>query len=130
MLFLSGPSQVGKTTSACKIAQKLSKKWIYLNWDNQDHREIILSGPIYYIRGLEKKVVDFLISKDDEPFFLVEVKNSNDKGISKNLHIFKEMTGTKHAFQVVLQKEFEDINCFDYSEPIIVSAKTLLSQLV
>lgn len=85
---------------------------------------------LYFIRDFEKKEVDFLVSKDDEPWFLVEVKNSKDTGISKNLHIFKEMTGAKHAFQVVLNKEFVDVNCFDYLDPVIVPAKTFLSQLV
>ncbi len=34
MFFLSGPRQVGKTTTACSVAQKLYKKWTYLNWDD------------------------------------------------------------------------------------------------
>ncbi len=51
MLFLSGPKQVGKTTTACSVAQKLNKKWSYLNWDDKDHREIILKGP--------KSIIDF-----------------------------------------------------------------------
>jgi len=85
---------------------------------------------LYYIRDFEKKEVDFLVSKDDQPWFLVEVKNSNDTKISKNLHIFKEMTGAKHAFQVVLNKDFVNVNCFEHLEPVIVPAKTFLSQLI
>lgn len=41
MLFLSGPRQVGKTTSSLQIAPQEK----YLNWDNEGHRTIILSGP-------------------------------------------------------------------------------------
>jgi len=85
---------------------------------------------LYYIRDFEKKEVDFLVSKDDKPWFLVEVKNSNDTKISKNLHIFKEMIGAKHSFQVVLNKDFVNVNCFDYTEPVIVPAKTFLSQII
>ncbi len=85
---------------------------------------------LYFIRDLEKREVDFLVSKDDQPWFLVEVKNSKDTKISKNLHIFKEMTNAKHAFQVVLHKEFSDVNCFNYLDPVIVPAKTFLSQLI
>ncbi len=85
---------------------------------------------LHYIRDFEKKEVDFLVCKDDEPWFLVEVKNSNDTKISKNLHIFKEMTGAKHSFQVVLNKDFVNVNCFEHLEPVIVPAKTFLSQLI
>jgi len=44
MLFLSGPRQVGKTTVS-KNTEKLSSNFIYLNWDDEDHRNIILTGP-------------------------------------------------------------------------------------
>ena len=67
--------------------------------------------------------------KNEEPWFLVEVKSSSTL-LSKSLAYFQNQTKAKHAFQVVLNAEFEDINCFDYSNPIIVSAKTFLSQLV
>ncbi len=85
---------------------------------------------LYYIRDLEKREVDFIVTKDDDPWFLVEVKNSHNRGISKYLRIFQEQTGAKHAFQVALDKEFINKDCFDYSEPVIVPAKTFLSQLV
>jgi len=38
MAFVSGPRQVGKTTT-CR-----GRGDIYLNWDNDDHREVILAG--------------------------------------------------------------------------------------
>src|SRR5579871_49745 len=44
MLFLAGPRQVGKTTIGLS-AQSLTDQFDYLNWDNQDHRKIILEGP-------------------------------------------------------------------------------------
>ena len=48
MLFLSGPRQVGKTTSS------LSESSIgcYLNWDNEVHRAIFLAGPTAVARHL------------------------------------------------------------------------------
>ena len=39
MAFLAGPRQVGKTTTCRDIGD------VYLNWDNEDHREIVLHGP-------------------------------------------------------------------------------------
>ena len=39
MAFLTGPRQVGKTTTCRALGG------VYLNWDNDDHRGIILRGP-------------------------------------------------------------------------------------
>ncbi len=44
-------------------------------------------------------------------------------------HLLKA-TGAEHAFQVVLDLEYEAINCFDFRRPVVVPARTLLSQLV
>ncbi len=44
MLFISGPRQVGKTTSS-KSLEEFCKHFTYLNWDNEDHRNILLQGP-------------------------------------------------------------------------------------
>lgn len=85
---------------------------------------------LYYIRTREKKEVDFLVSKNDEPWFLVEVKCSNNQSISSNLIEFQKQSGAKHAFQVVLDLPYVDEDCFSVFKPIIVPAKTFLSQLV
>lgn len=42
MIFLTGPRQVGKTTSVKSI--KPDYPHLYLNWDNFDDRKIIISG--------------------------------------------------------------------------------------
>ncbi|MHC5185032.1 MAG: hypothetical protein ACYSPI_12275, partial [Planctomycetota bacterium] len=39
MAFVSGPRQVGKTTSCRNLADQ------YLNWDNTDDRSLIVKGP-------------------------------------------------------------------------------------
>jgi hypothetical protein len=59
----------------------------------------------------------------------VEVKYSKNQSISENLYRFQEKIQAKHAFQVVFDKEFVDVDCFSYKEPIIVPASTFLSQL-
>lgn len=41
MAFVSRPRQVGKTT----VAENLTSKNCYINWDNQSHAQIILKGP-------------------------------------------------------------------------------------
>lgn len=83
-----------------------------------------------YLRDKEKREVDFLVSKDGEPWFLVEVKNSSNGSLSKSLYYFHKLLNTQHAFQVVLDADYEDIDCFKSTEPVIVPAKTFLSQLV
>jgi predicted AAA+ superfamily ATPase len=83
-----------------------------------------------YLRDKEKREVDFLVSKDGEPWFLVEVKNSSNGSPSKSLYYFQKLLKTQHAFQVALDMDYVDIDCFKFEEPIIVPAKTFLSQLV
>ena len=41
MIFVVGPRQVGKTTLCTDLAQEHH----YFNWDNQDHRALIVEGP-------------------------------------------------------------------------------------
>jgi uncharacterized protein len=85
---------------------------------------------LFYIRTIDKKEVDFIVSKNGNPWFLVEVKLSNNKSISPHLKRFQEELGAAHAFQVILDLPYVDKDCFSIKTPIIVPAKTLLSQLV
>ena len=85
---------------------------------------------LFYIRTKDGKEVDFIITKNNDPWFLVEVKNSKAHSLNKNLYHFQEQTKAKHAFQVVIDMEYDDIDCFFYTKPVIVPAKTFLSQLV
>lgn len=84
---------------------------------------------LYYIRDRQKNEVDFLVSRGRDPWFLVEVKRS-DTRLSPALGKMQASTGAKHAFQVVLDLPYEQIDCFDYNEPVIVPARTFLSQLL
>ena len=52
------------------------------------------------------------------------------KGLSKALYHFQEMTQASHAFQVSFDLPFVEKDCFTFQTPIIVPAKTFLSQLV
>lgn len=85
---------------------------------------------LYYIRDKDKREVDFVVVRNDEPWFLVEVKMSNSKGISPSLGYFQSTTGAKHAFQVVIDLPYVNRDCFQEVRPVIVPAKTFLSQLV
>lgn len=85
---------------------------------------------LYFLRDKEKREVDFLVTKDKIPWFLVEVKSANHSGISKSLYHFQAQTGAKHAFQVVFDMDYIDQDCFSYTKPIIAPLTTFMSQLV
>lgn len=85
---------------------------------------------LHFIRDKEQREVDFVITKDQMPWILIEVKKSNNQSISKHLYHFYEKTKAPHAFQVVLDLPFENIDCFSYQKPVIVPLSTFLSQLV
>jgi hypothetical protein len=55
---------------------------------------------------------------------------SANNHISKNLYRFQEQTQAPHAFQVVFNLEFENIDCFAYDRPVVVPLQTFLSQLI
>ncbi len=67
--------------------------------------------------------------RDGKPWFLVEVKKSEQK-LSPALAHFQAETGAENAFQVVLDLPYEAANCFAHRQPLVVPAKTFLSQLI
>jgi len=85
---------------------------------------------LYFLRDKEKNEVDFLVTKNKKPWFLVEVKLSANHSVSKALYRYHEQLKTEHAFQVVLDMDYVDADCFKHKAPIVVPAKTFLSQLI
>lgn len=85
---------------------------------------------LYYLKDKSKREVDFLITREEEPWFLVEVKKSMNHALSPELYYFQKQIQAKHAFQVVLDMDFISKDCFEYEQPTIVPLRTLLSQLV
>jgi len=73
--------------------------------------------------------VDFIVIRDNKPWFLVEVKN-NRETISESLAYYQKSLGVPHAFQVVMNAPFVNADCFGKSGmPVAVPARTFLSQL-
>jgi hypothetical protein len=85
---------------------------------------------LFFIRDKEKREVDFLVTRNNEPWFLVEVKLSSHDRLSKNLFYFQDKLKARHAFQVVFDLEYVAKDCFSSAKPMIVPARTFLSQLV
>jgi len=83
-----------------------------------------------YLRDKEKREVDFLVARDRKPWFLVEVKQ-HDESISSSLKYFQQQLAAPFAFQVVLDANYVDADCFARAgTPIVVPARTFLSQLL
>jgi len=55
---------------------------------------------LYYLRSIEKKEVDFLVTIDNKPWFAVEAK-SNDINPSPHLYYFTEKLKIPFSYQVV-----------------------------
>ena len=82
-----------------------------------------------YLRDKQKREVDFLIVRDRKPWFLVEAKLA-DTRLSPSLVYFQGQTKAPHAFQVVINLPYQPADCFTVHRPLVVPAKTLLSQLL
>lgn len=82
-----------------------------------------------YVRDKQKREVDFLVVRDRQPWFLVEVKLS-DTSLSPALACFQAQTKAHHAFQVVANLPYEPADCFKVHQPVVVPARTFLSQLL
>ena len=67
MIFLAGPRQVGKTTCSMATAH-LTTAFYYLNWDLQEHHQLIVSGPekVAQHMGLQMASSDMPIVVFDE----------------------------------------------------------------
>ena len=82
-----------------------------------------------YLRDKLKREVDFIVIRDGEPWFWVEVKSADDR-MSEHLAYFQDATGARHAFQVALESPYVEADCFARTDCVKVPARTFLSQLV
>ncbi len=83
-----------------------------------------------YLRDKEQKEVDFIVTQDGKPWFLVEAKSADTK-ISPALRYYQNQLKVPLAFQVVLDTDYVDASCFQSpGSPLIVPARTFLSQLL
>lgn len=83
-----------------------------------------------YVRNKNQQEVDFIVIRNGSPWFLVEVKQSSSQ-ISKSLACFQQQTNAPFAFQVVIDADYVDKDCFTApGKALAVPAKTFLSQLL
>lgn len=85
---------------------------------------------LHFVRDKQKREVDFLMSGDGEPWFLMEVKASEKAKLSPELGHFQQQLKVPCAFQVALDVAYVARDCFIVQRPVIVLARTFLTQLV
>ena len=83
-----------------------------------------------YLRDKQKREVDFLVAREGQPWFLVEVKH-RDESMNRSLKYFQDQVDAPFAFQVIVDADFVDADCFaGPGPPLVVPARTFLSQLL
>jgi predicted AAA+ superfamily ATPase len=117
---IEDPGEKAETFVACHLLKAVE------GWNDMGLGNFQLN----YLRDRNQREVDFVVIKDTKPWFLVEVKNS-DKTISPSLSFFQDQIKAPFAFQVVLEADYVDADCFSpMNRLILVPAKTFLSQLL
>lgn len=117
---IQDPGARSKTFVACHLL-KAVEGWTDLGWGNFE---------LGYLRDKEKRGVDFIVVRDGTPWFLVEVKHA-DSSIGANLGYFQRTLNVPFAFQVTIDAEYVDADCFERpGGPMVVPARTFLSQLL
>jgi predicted AAA+ superfamily ATPase len=115
---VADPGARAETMVACHLL-KAVETWTDLGFGAFELR---------YLRDKLKREVDFLVVRDRKPWFLVEVKLT-ETALSPSLAHFQKQIKAPHAFQAVMSLPYEPADCFAVKRPIVVPARTLLSQL-
>jgi uncharacterized protein len=116
------PSARMRTFVACHLL-KAVEGWTDLGFGRFELR---------YVRDKLQREVDFLVLRDRKPWFLVAVANESPRGgvAPPVLGYFQRITRARHAFHVVMEGAYSNVDCFSLEGPSVVSARTLLSQLL
>ncbi len=85
---------------------------------------------LFFLRDKMKREVDFLVSRNKKPWFIVEVKSKSSKRINPSLEYFKNLLQIDHAFQIDFDSPFIEKDCFEVRIPVKVPAETFFSQLI
>jgi predicted AAA+ superfamily ATPase len=84
---------------------------------------------LYFLRDKKQREVDFVVTKDQKPWFLVEVKTSM-QSLSPAIKYYQMHTNAPFAFQVTRDMDYVDYDCFKTEGAFVVPYISLLSQLV
>lgn len=79
------------------------------------------NAKLYYLRNVDKKEVDFLVTIDEKPWFCVEAK-TNDATISSNIFYFKKKLNIPFSYQVIKK---ENVDMFSNGVRVVSADKFL-----
>ena len=89
------------------------------------------SFDLRYVRDKQQHEVDFLVTRDNAPFMLVECKTSMKTPLSPSLAAFQKMLSAPYAFQVAMDGEQSGVDVLDFKgQTIKVSVHDFLCRLV
>lgn len=80
---------------------------------------------LYFLRDVDKREVDFMVTINGKPWFAVEVK-LNETGLSPHLIYFKERLSIPYIYQIVKKPGVDRIE----KDARIISAGKFLSGLI
>ena len=80
---------------------------------------------LYYLRNVDKKEVDFLVTVNEKPWFCVEAK-LNDTNPSPALFYFKERLNIPYGYQVVRKQNIDILK----NGVRVISADRFLASLI
>lgn len=85
---------------------------------------------LYFLRDKMKREVDFVVVRDQKPWFMVEVKSSANQDLSPALQYFSKQLDATIALQVAFDLPHAEMDCFSYNRPIKVPVSSFLAQLI
>lgn len=85
---------------------------------------------LFFLRDKEKREVDFLITSNNIPWLMMEVKNSDNYALSKNLLHFQKQLNAKYALQLSYDLPYIEQDFRELHSPKIFPLSTFLSQLI
>lgn len=95
-------------------------KFCYFLFDTEGYR-----ANLYYLRDVEKREVDFLVTIEDKPWFCVEAKSSF-RDIPASLRYFKEKLNIPFVYEIVKEENIDYIK----DNIRIISASKFLTAFV
>lgn len=85
---------------------------------------------LFFLRDKEKREVDFLITSNNKPWIMIEVKNSNNYSLSKSLFHFQKQINAQYSLQLSSDLPYIEQDFRELSSPKIFPMSTFLSQLI
>ncbi len=95
-------------------------KFVHFLYDYEGY-----NAELNFLRNIDVLKVDFIISINKKPWFMVEVK-SNDINVSKSLIYFKERLKIPYSYQVVKKSNIDKL----MNDVRVISADKFLANLI